>query len=688
MHIMVRLGTCLVVIFCLAVSVRADDSQQSAYRSSVAQEAARKDAEKIRQEIDSIINEMKLNGFSSQDLALLTKTSSNLSNLSEEDMRKVISALQSASAGGDQQKNMLAAYQGQKDISVRLQKLAAEFTVRQVIGTIQLRLQNLMLRQGSNIRNTQSMDAPGMTPDKYDQLAKSTGAVINAEQNAIGSELGLLVQSIQSALSQAPADAPVGVAKTVLDTINTSALKDNVDSARQLTSSGQYRSSLPKQGAIYDTLAQALRAALLAQGPESALAQVQRQLEQLIADQQNLIAANDQDKPDKSALARQQARLQDSAALIVSILKTLNADAAGHVSRAGDSMQQGQDALWKDQPFKTVKGLQQAANDELGAAQKLLAQQIAQVQQQQQDSLGKQLADLKALLNDVKQEQAAVQQAPDRKQAGETNQLAQRALANEPDAANKLFDAANKLQQDPQANQQAAVNQLAQAADQLQKQADAIQQMATDYQKLDQANQQLAQAQQQTQQAQQNLQQQDKTADAAQQLMQAQQQLDQIKQNGLPQQAQQAMQQAQQDLKNAVAQAAQAKGQQAAQQAQQGQQAMQQAQNALGQAMQEMKQQLGQQLAQGTGNPQYDQQDQEQDQPSNGAGGAGNNKSALAGSGADINKGGAQVVGGLSPKDRDAINQSAAQKTPQEFTQAVQQYLKNLANATDSPPAQ
>jgi hypothetical protein len=611
---------------------------------------------------------MKLNGFSSQDLALLTKTSSNLANLSDEDMQKVISALQSASSGGDgQQKNMLTAYQGQKDISVKLQKLATEFTVRQVIGTIQLRLQNLMLRQGSNIRNTQSMDAPGMTPDKV----KNAGMVINVEQNAIGDELGVLVQSIQTALTQVSPDIQIGAAKTVLDTINTNTLKENVDAAKQLTSSGQYRASLPRQNAVYDILTQALRVALLAQGPENALAQVQKLLEQLIAEQQNLIAANDQGKPDKPGLARQQARLQDSAALILSILEGLNVGAANHVSRAGDSMQQGQDALLKDQSFKTVKGMQQAANDELAAAQKLLEQQIAQIQQQRQYSINKQLADLKNLINDVKKEQAAVQQAPDRKQAEETNQLAQRALANTPDAARNLFDAANKLQQDPQANQQAAANQLAQAADQLQKQADTMQQMAADYQKLDQANQQLAQAQQQTQQAQQNLQQQGKTTDAAQQLMQAQQQLDQIKQNGLPQQAQQSMQQAQQDLKNAVAQAAQAKDQPASQHAQQGQQSMQQAQNSLTQAMQKMRQQLGESSLESTGSEQKNA-----------------SQTALVGSGADAVKGSALVVGCLSPKDREAINQSSAQKVPQEYLQAVQQYLRNLTNITETPTAQ
>ena len=39
-----------------------------------------------------------------------------------------------------------------------------------------------------------------------------------------------------------------------------------------------------------------------------------------------------------------------------------------------------------------------------------------------------------------------------------------------------------------------------------------------------------------------------------------------------------------------------------------------------------------------------------------------------------------QVASGLRPRDRAAISQAEAEKTPPEFTPLVRQYLKNLAD--------
>ena len=57
----------------------------------------------------------------------------------------------------------------------------------------------------------------------------------------------------------------------------------------------------------------------------------------------------------------------------------------------------------------------------------------------------------------------------------------------------------------------------------------------------------------------------------------------------------------------------------------------------------------------------------------------------LRGSGdAPVQRGTALVVGGLSPKDREAITQYQAEKTPSEYAPLVQQYLKNLADASEA----
>jgi hypothetical protein len=55
----------------------------------------------------------------------------------------------------------------------------------------------------------------------------------------------------------------------------------------------------------------------------------------------------------------------------------------------------------------------------------------------------------------------------------------------------------------------------------------------------------------------------------------------------------------------------------------------------------------------------------------------------LAGSG--TGGGVAQVVGALQAKDRDAIRQFQSDKSPPEYAPMVQQYLKNIADASPRP---
>jgi hypothetical protein len=658
----------------LTVGARAADLQQSAYRGGVAQEDARRSAEKIQRELGDLVAEMQLNGFGAADLELLVKTSDNLANLGNEDMRKVIAALQNAGAAGEadgQRENLLTAYQGQKDIALKLQKLAVEFTTRQVVGTIQSRLQNLTLRQAANLRNTRAID--------HDAKAGAAGAVVGSEQSAIAAETGLLARNIQSALNQVAPDAPVGVARVVLEALTAGTLREDADVARQLTVSGQYRASLAKQSAVYQELVRVLRAALAAQGATEALAELLRQLERLIAGERALMVAGGE--ADRQDLARQQTRLQDGAALAEGLLKTLNAAAAAHVTRAETAMRQSAEALSQ---ARAARPSQEAAVTALEAARKLLEPQIAAVQKQQQDAIDKQIADMKSLLDEVRKTQAEVQRKAEARQADQANQLAQQALANTPAAAENLFNAASQLQQDAEANQQSAAAELGKAADQLQLQINAAQQIAADYQKLEQAAQQLSQAQQQTQQAQQSLQQQGSVADAARQLMGARQQLSQIGQQGLPEQAKQAIQGAGQSLKDAVAQAAQSKAEQAGQQTRQAGQALQQARDALAQSMQQMKQQAGLTPSAGYSQTQGESQDHQQAvMGAQGSDGTAGSKSFVGSGGIDGAKNFAQVVGNLKPRDREAIAQSAAQKIPQEYTQAVQQYLKNLTTVTD-----
>jgi hypothetical protein len=212
--------------------------------------------------------------------------------------------------------------------------------------------------------------------------------------------------------------------------------------------------------------------------------------------------------------------------------------------------------------------------------------------------------------------------------------------------------------------------------------------MKTEQQSLAAAAESLSQAREQLSQAQQNLRQENTSAadpqlaaanDAAQQA---------ARQAGLPETAKQALAAAQAALASSQAAAAQGdtpKAQQAAAQAAKelaaAQAAVAQAQSTLGQ----------QDSAQEPAAPDPNAPEKK--------GPPGISRDAAPPTGADSGSskatgennqpanrtgatGAAQVVTGLRPRDRDAIIQAQADKTPPEFTPLVRQYLKNLAEGT------
>jgi hypothetical protein len=148
-----------------------------------------------------------------------------------------------------------------------------------------------------------------------------------------------------------------------------------------------------------------------------------------------------------------------------------------------------------------------------------------------------------------------------------------------------------------------------------------------------------------------------------------------------------AMQQAQAALSAASMSAAQAKASQASSQAAAAQAAMSQAQAALAQASQAMaaeaaaglssaaQSQMAQSSSSGTtaGTPKKSSSSESNQDSKNGDSSFDTDVITVA-AGRDV-----QIVGRLSPKDRDGVTQLQAEKPPSEFAGEVQQYYKNLA---------
>jgi hypothetical protein len=406
------------------------------------------------------------------------------------------------------------------------------------------------------------------------------------------------------------------------------------------------------------------------------------------------------------------------------------------------------------------------ALEKLFAAQRALAQNLAQAQQQlgaemNSEELAKAAAELAQAMQQLQQGQNNLQQAAQQmgqqaaknaaeaaqkaaqaaQQAAQAAQAAQQQAqqANNQPAAQSAQEAAQQAQQAAQNAQQAAqaaqqmANQNGQAAAQAAQQAaqqagqaaQAAQQAAQSAQNAQQAAQQGAEnGQQPSQQAgnQQAAQQAGQAAEAAQQAAQAAQTAQQManaaaqaaQQGG--QQASQSMQQAAQQLAQAAMQAAEAGGQlspsaqQAAQQAaQQLAQAAEQAMNGQNASAQQAAQQAAQQLSQAAGMmaaqqagisqqqpggpPMQGQGQQPGQQPGQPGKGKSQQQQASTQPSEGYQPGDPEAVQraarqaalkkagflGLPAREREALQQSLAEKYPEEYGALVEQYLLNLA---------
>jgi trimeric autotransporter adhesin len=698
------------------------NAQQSAYRSSVAEESVRKQTDKIEAEITELVSELKLNGLDDTDLAILSDASSHLQTLSKEDMQKVVNALQTASMATqdkDRQKSLVSAYQKQQTVEIKLKSLAADLAAQQSQKEIPSKLENLIARQSANMRETGSLGST--MPDQLGGAQKSTHDVVSAEQTAIGGEIDLLGKVLAAKPDAPPIEGTPDVSKAVLEAMNGGTLKDVATSATQLTSAGPFPDAVAKQKAVRDGLTALLRTAISNIDAVSRLEDLKAQLTQILEDQKDLGAVTQQAKLDGTTLAERQARISDRTSIADALLKPINQAASGQLDLAQSAMEQSSTALGKAKNPADTAPQEQVVVDDLQKTMAMLDQQIADAQKQEALSPVDKLAALQQLQNQLDNAQKDPQ-----KTASDLQKMQQNAAALSPQASNKIADAADEMQK-PQPDQAAANQALAQASAAVQQQEKDLTKAAQDYQALANASQQLSQAQQAAAAADKSLQ--DNAANknfteaahdltqAQAALAQAQQAAQQVSQQSAQQpgqqasppadkqdsppataqsDAQKALGQASDALKEATNQAVQAQGQNAQGQDQKAMAAMQKAQAGLAQAMAQAQQQSQQGQGQGKGQGQM----QAQSKPGQGPGqpqpGQKNNSPSsqalatdapdsesglLAGHGGD---GVGQVVGGLKSRDRDAITQYQAEKAPPEYAPMVQQYLKNLADSSEA----
>lgn len=695
--------------------------QSDAYRSSVAQDTLRQDAAAAQAELAALRDEIR--EFMPNDLTLVERAFNKLESLSHNEMIKAVAALRSASKAADtraQLESLAGAQREQAAITTSLLRVSVDLNARQTLTKLCARVEELMRGQSGSLNETTRLAA--ITPDIATLLKgrdKSRYEAALGNQQGVSTNLKSLAEALDTLAKNLP-DGPtrepiskvIGIAEeTQLATASANAL----DTVRQ----GPLDKAVPVQRGIVSTLVAMLDVLKSSNSTlKERLMQITAEVRELAAAEKSIEESKELEKKPADLLARQTA-LADRTAALAPQLQGINNRAADSLEKAQANMEAAQQAMGGSKAEKkTAADSVKSASEKLAAAQAAINDQIAQADKAPAtpQDLAAQLTQLQAATAQVAQEQVRpagpAQKDALQKKVGE---LQEQAATTSPDAAKSLGDAASKIGEQDAASQKEAAQSLADAGQQLGQQLAALTGQSAAQQAMAKTESQIQQASKTTAQAQSNVTPgSQKSAEAVNQLNTASQQVAAAQQTasapGVPQAAKDALAKAKQDLDKAKLSAAQVKLPDAESQSAAAQKALSDAKASLTEAGKAIAEKAAAAMAaNAAGKPEGGENkpsSAKNSPPSKGADsqatapkpgeaspdsgidsslkmgdGAPGGGSRTAGVGnAGLGKGPAQILTGLTPKDRDAISLLKTEKPPNNFVPEVQQYYKNLAD--------
>lgn len=695
-----------------AATLRAEtDLQTSAYRNSIAQDEVRKQADDVRRQLGLLLEDIQQNQVNTPEADLARKAAAKLQNLGDEQILPLIQMLKEAGAMDSASKvqgQLTEASKEQKSIQVLLKSMADGLSLHKDQASIQQRLEQLVLRQTTNLRQTQDIAATGK-PAEIASLCQS-------EQNALRQEVDLTVETLQKVVDGVAAEQKEKFA-VALNEIKAQSVPTLAATAAAETAAAKYPSAIASQTRLRDALQTVLLKMKANLSPQERAQSLAAKMKEL-ATQQEALAEATKKAPESAQkdMREAQRQLADKVAAVQKEVQDLNAGASEKTTKAQEAMNKAaEDLKTEKKPKKDdVAAAQKDAADKLAKAGEDLAKTADKLASDKAPQNAAQaMADLSQLSQKVAEAQAqqnaqsanpATDADQKKKLEEKTKELQQQALAKNAEAAKSLGEAAGKMQEN---KPQEAAQALAQANAAIQAQMQAVAQAAAKDQQMQGVSKEIAEAKAAAEEARKDLQKaqpgQDqmaaikKTEEAQKSLQEAQQAANAA---GAPADVKQALQEAQKALDKSKLDAAQMKKDAATA-------SNANAQKNLQSAMQSIQQASAAALASAMPNsPQQQQSGQQQNgqqlngQPQNGqqmAQGGDQNKPAIDGQsgggmgglkGDDalkyIGSGGpqgtiAQVNAGLKPKDREAVALLQKEKAPSEYQGMAGQYLKNLA---------
>ena len=496
-----------------------DATKNAILQNKADQQDVRQHTGVLADQIQSLIDELTDNGISGNDIKVLQATKGVLSNLSLQEMTRVIASLQKATeAAGTKagKQSIVDAYADQKGIILEFRQILKEYEQRQAANVLPAKFKELADRQTQVMWTTAQVatDTAGKSPDELNTMQQTTSQIVLSDQNALANNVALAKQMLEKAAQDSTGDQGRAMQQAQQD-LKDGKLQDALDQAAADLNAGHLLQATTEQKIARDQLRQLAKDLNPPTTTADALADSAAALNKLIEQQKDLLIqtyAAEGAKPRVTGLNTKEGALVDQADSLQSDMQTLSPGPAGLVKDAINPMQAARAKL-SGTAFTDAASDEKTAIAKLEEAAKQLAQQVADAQKAAEDASKDATAKLEDLQKQIQQamqqQQQTAQQTANASAATppDTNQLAQDQQAQSAlqqqvnamqqaasplslPAAQALANAANAMSQAQQAMSNPADAQAAQTAQQAAQQA--LQQANQD------VGQQIAQAQQQS----------------------------------------------------------------------------------------------------------------------------------------------------------------------------------------------
>jgi hypothetical protein len=453
------------LVFCLLSVTLSAQREREIKSVKSAQVEVKVGTNEFVQNLVLVFDELVALGASTEDLALIQATLGELTQLSDQEMASILTALESAlnepgAAGVDD--NLNAALAGQAKVVNVLRQIFDRIRTRNLELTIASKAEALRRRQVENQHLTEMLD-------------EGTGdaAEVQAEQRALEYEVNELVRELEAIQESAEQE---GVAASPVDESVLEQLSELAAEATEQLEANQYSEAANTQQEIDEMLADLAAETGQELGPTEVVENLLEQLRSLL---QRQVALGD---GDANAIEAEQERLAVETELIRVPIENVNAPASVQVASAADNMRKVLGALSRESIVVSVDS-QTATIEHLERAIELMEQTLEGMEDGEGDS-GDGLEALVQMYEDANQlERQQGQQNDGEGSAGgqaqlarETAELQSEVLESSPEAARSLGRAAAGMAQalDPDMDEAERQQILDEAAEQLAAATEAI----------------------------------------------------------------------------------------------------------------------------------------------------------------------------------------------------------------------